>query len=156
MNNGGGWALMMVLGGRGTQEPPGIPIPYHRTPCQVTSVLARVSVTVLETQSLPNRDPPRQGFLHSLPPGWLWTSALTLLGTERPDWGQKKGSPIIVGQPCPLFTCPPTTVAWDPGVPRLWRDLGRSSLPCVEASEAKPGEIREKHQASGFCLSFCS
>lgn len=122
------------------QEPPGIPTPYTQTLRQATAVLAGLSVTVLESQSLPERDPPRQDLLHSFPPRWPWMFVLTLL---RTDWGQEKGSPVMVGQPRPLFMCPTSTIPCNLGVSRLWRDLGRSSLSCIEASEAKPGEMWE-------------
>lgn len=61
-----------------------------------------------------------------------------------------------MGRPRPLFTCPPSTIAWDPGVRRLWGDRGRPSLPCTEASEGKPREIWEERWASAFCLSYGS
>lgn len=142
MNNGGGRALILSKWcSVGLLRNPRDAHTLHPNPRQTTAVLAGLSVTVLESQSLPNRDPPRQDVLHSSPPRWPWAFVLTLLGTEGTDWGQEKESPVMVGQPRPLFMCPLSTIACTLGVSRLWRDLGRSSLSCIE--EAKPGEIWE-------------
>lgn len=119
-------------------------------PRQATAVLAGLSVTVLESQSLPNRDPPRQDLLHSFPPRWPWTFVLTLLGTEGTDWGQEKESPVMVGQPRPLFMCPLSTIACTLGVSRLWKRLGKIFLVLHRGSQAR-GNLG-KQWASGFCL----